>query len=183
MVLAENEHISGFITLIDFEKAFDSIEWPFLFKCLKIFNFGDNFISWIRILYTNIKSYVGNNGYYSDKFDVLRSVRQGCPISALLFILVAEILAINVRGNDKIRGITCNNRSFQITQLADDTTLFLADLESAVIRISLFQTFASVSGLTLNLDKSEIIPLGENVHKNIILPQELKKLRYNIGAF
>ena len=86
MVLAENKHISGFITLIDFDKAFDSIEWPFLFKCLKIFNFEDNFISWIRILYTNIKSCVGNNGYYSDKFDVLRSVRQGCPISALLFI-------------------------------------------------------------------------------------------------
>ena len=183
MVLAENEHKSGFITLIDFEKAFDSIEWPFLFKCLKKFNFGDNFISWIRILYTNIKSCVGNNGYYSDKFDVLRSVRQGCPISALQFILVAEILAINVRENDEIRGITYNNRSFQITQLADDTTLFLADLESVVISISLFQTFASVSGLTLNLDKSEIIPLGENVHKNITLPQELKKLRYNNGAF
>ena len=183
MVLAENEHKSGFITLIDFEKAFDSIEWPFLFKCLKNFNFGDYFISWIRILYTNIKSCVGNNGYYSDKFDVLRSVRQGCPISALLFILVAEILAINVRENDEIRGITYNNRSFQITQLADDTTLFLADLESVVISISLFQTFVSVSGLTLNLDKSEIIPLGENVHKNIKLPQELKKLRYNNGAF
>ena len=183
MVLAENEHKYGFITLIDFEKAFDSIEWPFLFKCLKNFNFGDNFISWIRILYTNIKSCVGNNGYYSDKFDVLRSVRQGCPISALLFILVAGILAINVRENDEIRGITYNNRSFQITQLADDTTLFWADLESVVISISLFQTFASVSGLTLNLDKSEIIPLGENVHKNITLPQELKKLRYNNGAF
>ena len=59
----------------------------------------------------------------------------------------------------------------------------MADLESVVISISLFQTFASVSGLTLNLDKSEIIPLGENVHKNIKLPQELKKLRYNNGAF
>ena len=126
---------------------------------------------------------MSNNGYYSDKFDVLRSVRQGCFISALLFILVAEILAINVRGNDKIRGITRNNRSFQITQLADDTTLFLANLESAVISISLVQTFASVSGLTLNLDKSEIIPLRENVYNNIILPQALKKLRYNIGAF
>ena len=58
MILAENEHISGFITLIDFEKAFDSLEWPFLFKCFKIFNFEDNFILWIRILNTNIKSCV-----------------------------------------------------------------------------------------------------------------------------
>ena len=67
--------------------------------------------------------------------------------------------------------------------MADDTTLFLADLESAVHSISLFQMFTSVSGLKLNLDKTEIIPLGENIYRNIKLPQDLKTLRYNKGAF
>ena len=55
MILTEKEQIPGFITLIDFEKAFDSIEWPFLFNCLKSFNFGNNFVSWIKTLYTKIK--------------------------------------------------------------------------------------------------------------------------------
>ena len=82
---------------MDFEKAFDSIEWPFLFKCLESFNFGPNFNKWVKIFYNNISSCVGNNGHYSDYFELSRSIRQGCPISALLFILVAEMLAIKIR--------------------------------------------------------------------------------------
>ena len=50
MILTEKEQIHGFITLIDFEKAFDSIEWPFLFNCLKSFNFGNSFVSWIKTI-------------------------------------------------------------------------------------------------------------------------------------
>ena len=46
----------GYIVLLDFEKAFDSVEWSFLFKTLHAFNFGPNFISWIKILCTNISS-------------------------------------------------------------------------------------------------------------------------------
>ena len=69
----EENDIEAIIALIDFEKAFDSIEWTFLFKTLRSFNFGDSFISWIKLLYTDISSYVGNNGYYflnlQDQFD------------------------------------------------------------------------------------------------------------------
>ena len=93
----EENDIIAFLAQIDFEKAFDSIEWPFLYKCLKTFNFGDNFIHWIKILYNDISSCVGNNGYYSKRFKLSRSIRQGCPISALLFLLVAEIIAIHIR--------------------------------------------------------------------------------------
>ena len=53
-----------FITLIDFEKAFDSVEWPFLLKTLKAFNFRNNFILWITILFSKIQSSVSNNGYF-----------------------------------------------------------------------------------------------------------------------
>ena len=62
MLLTKEQNTPGFITLIDFEKACYSIEFPFLFKCLEKFNFGTVFISWLPILYTNIKSCVGNNG-------------------------------------------------------------------------------------------------------------------------
>ena len=77
----END-IDAILAQIDFEKAFDSIEWPFLYKTLKSFNFGDHFISWIKLLYSDIKSCVGNNGYFSKFFEITRSIRQGCPISA-----------------------------------------------------------------------------------------------------
>ena len=128
MFLTDKHKINGFITLIDFEKAFDSIEWTFLFKCLKAFNFGDSFLDWIKILYTDIKSCVTNNGYYSECFNLSRSIRQGCPISALLFILVAEILAISIRTNKNIHGLQFNtktNRTYTIVQLADDTCVIV----------------------------------------------------------
>ena len=84
---SEND-IPGLLVLIDFEKAFDSIEWDFLFNTLKSYNIGPIFRSWIKLLYSNITSCMINNGYLSNNFYLSRGIRQGCPISALLFILV-----------------------------------------------------------------------------------------------
>ena len=47
---------------IDFEKAFDSLEWNFIVQALKTFNFCNSFIHWIKVLYTNISSCIINNG-------------------------------------------------------------------------------------------------------------------------
>ena len=106
------------LALVDFEKAFDTVEWSFLFNTLVKFNFGENFIKWIKLLYTNISSCVSNNGYISNFFTLSRGIRQGCPISALLFIL-----AINIRCDMNIKGIMVDGKAFKIGQLADDTTL------------------------------------------------------------
>ena len=76
----------GYIALMDFVKAFESIEWAFLLKCLKVFNLGESFISWIKTLYTDIKSCVSKNGYHSETFNLSQSIRQGSQISALLFL-------------------------------------------------------------------------------------------------
>ena len=61
----END-IEAYLTQINFEKAFDSEEWPILMKCLKTSGFEDHFLKWITILYTDIKACVGNNCYYSN---------------------------------------------------------------------------------------------------------------------
>ena len=58
-------------------------------------------------------------------FENSRSIRQVCPLSALVFILVVTILAVSIRKTKKIKGITFQNYEFKIAQLADDTTLFL----------------------------------------------------------
>ena len=64
-----------------------------MLKCLDRYNFGQNFIKWIEIMYTDIQSCVGNNGYLSQYFKLGRGIRQGGPISVMLFILVSEMLA------------------------------------------------------------------------------------------
>ena len=85
----------GIILLADFEKAFDTVSLGFLKKCVLKYGFEQNFQRWIFILYNNIVSCVTNNGYQSQYFKLMRGIRQGCPLSALLFLLVAEVIANN----------------------------------------------------------------------------------------
>ena len=99
------KHIPGIIISLDQTKAYDRVEWDFLFKVLRKFNFGPNFIHMIMTCYTNIESCVKLNGFTSIYFNLSRGIRQGCPISTLLYILVAETLAEAVRVESEIKGI------------------------------------------------------------------------------
>ena len=58
----------GIMTAIDFEKAFDSVNWNFLLKSLETFGFGESFIAWITMFYKNISSCVTNNGFSTPFF-------------------------------------------------------------------------------------------------------------------
>ena len=160
MTYVENKDLSGYLLLVDFEKAFDKVEWSFMLKCLEAYSFGNNFMKWIKILYTNIQSCVSNNGYLSQYFNLSRGIRQGCPISAMLFILVSETLAILLRENKSIQGIVVNNEEYKLCQLADDTTLIVANMKSILESISCLNLFYTHSGLKINLEKSIIIPMG-----------------------
>ena len=90
-----DQDIEGIALFIDFEKAFDSLEWEYLFKALDTFQFGSDFKTWVKTLYTNISSCIINNGFASEPFTLKRGVRQGCPLSGLLFILATELVLLN----------------------------------------------------------------------------------------
>ena len=122
---AAAKNIPGLLLFLDFEKAFDTVEWSFIQKTLKHFNFGPSTMNWIRLFYHNTKSCILNNGWSSAFFKLGRGVRQGCPLSPYLFILCAEILAETIRKNENIKGITINEQEIKISQCADDTTLIL----------------------------------------------------------
>jgi len=91
---------------LDFEKAFDTVEWSFIWKMIASFNFRSSLISWIKLCYHNIESCIFNNGWASNYFSPRRGVRQGCPHLPYIFILCAEILANKIRQNkDKALGV------------------------------------------------------------------------------
>jgi hypothetical protein len=82
----------GVALFLDFKKAFNSIEREYLHKVLDVFNFKQDFKRWVKVFYTDISSCVTNNGFASPFFNHKRGVRQGCPLSGLLFVLGIELL-------------------------------------------------------------------------------------------
>jgi len=127
----EKKNLPGMLIFIDFEKAFDSLEWNYLFKVLEVMNFGPMFRKWIHTLYTHITSCVMINGYVSDFFQLYRGVRQGCPLSGLLFVLAIEVLAQAIRPNENIHGWRINETGLELSMYADDLTAFVKDECSA----------------------------------------------------
>ena len=144
----------GIILLLDFEKAFDTIKWSFIFESLKLFKFGPEFIHWIKTIYHNTESTVINYGNTTGFFKLQRGIRQGCPISPYLFIIAVEVLASGIRNNNDIKGIKVNGVEFKVSQLADDTTIFLSDLDSVGNVLQLLEIFHAISGLKLNIEKT-----------------------------
>ena len=67
----------GLIVLMDFEKAFDSLEWGYIFKVLRAYNFGIDLKKWTKLLYNDPCSYVINNGLFSQQFLLKRGCRHG----------------------------------------------------------------------------------------------------------
>jgi hypothetical protein len=154
------KNIHGILLFVDYEKAFDTVNLNFVYKCLEKMNFGEYFRKSFATMYADIQTCTLNNGHASQFFHPTRGIRQGCPISANLFILIVEILAHAVRKNHRINGIILDNVEYKITQYADDTCLYLSDQESLQAALIVFEMFTKCSGLKVNNDKSEAIWIG-----------------------
>ena len=118
---------------IDFEKAFDTLDFQFLIRTLHKFNFGPSFIQWMRVLYKNASSCVMNNGFTTGPFLRGRGVRQGDPLSPFLFILALETLAIKIREDFSVQGLKIGEEMIKLSLFADDMTCLIKDNTSYTI--------------------------------------------------
>ena len=154
--------LPGIMIAFDFEKAFDSLSWSFLFKALKSFNFGESFIKWVSALYSNKSSCILNNGFSTQMFEVRRGVRQGDPLSAYLCIIALELLLVKIQSDKDIKGITVENKEIKLAAFADDLTTFLQSINSFERLSITLDSFGICSGLKLNAEKTEGLWLGSN---------------------
>ena len=168
MEYTDVKKISGILLFIDFEKAFDSVEWKFIMNSLELFNFGPSIRKWFSILHNNVETVVMNARYMTNYFQVSRGVLQGCPLSPLLFILSVELLASKIRLEPNCRGVSLpNHQEAKISQFADDTTLILSDTESLTCSLQIVQQFGSISGLKLKKQKKmKAMWIGSSKTKN-----------------
>ena len=153
--------LGGAILSLDQEKAFDRVDWAFLLRVLERMNFGPSFRQWVLLFYTRISSSILVNGERSDSFMVSRGVRQGCPLSPLLYVLMAETLACAIRANALIDGFCLpGDRCIKLCQYADDTTLIVMSDAALVEVFSLFRRYELASGAKLNVTKSHGLLVG-----------------------
>ncbi len=158
---AQNTHIDDLVIVsLDAEKAFDQLEWSYLFVALRKFEIGDNFERWIRILYHKPCARILTNRILSPPFSLYRGSRQGCSLSPLLFALALEPLAQSIRSNTNIHGYSTNNTVSKISLYADDIMLYITKPQSTISTIlETFCHYGTFSGYRVNWSKSELMPI------------------------
>ena len=101
-----------------------------------------------------------NNDFITNWFKPSKGVRQGCPLSPYLSILSAEVISIKIRQDPNVRRIKIFGREIKLSQFADDSTLFNADLESLELALKIVGDFGKIAGLPLNVKKTKALWLG-----------------------
>ena len=121
--------------IIDFQKAFDSISWNFIYNTLSFLGFGENYIKWIKLLNNKVTARVIQSGYSSSSIQIGRGCRQGDPISPYLYIIAYQILTLLILHNPDIKGIFIKGTEFKIAGYADDMTLLYPRREAGKLWI------------------------------------------------
>ncbi|KAL6643274.1 hypothetical protein ACP70R_021455 [Stipagrostis hirtigluma subsp. patula] len=168
------------ILKLDFAKAFDTIEHQTILQVMDSMGFPQLWLRWIKEILQSGTSAVLLNGVPEKKFKCKRGVRQGDPLSPLLFVLAADLLqAIVNRAFQQgllYPPIHQDSEDFSIIQYADDTLMIMqADARQLVCLKALLQSFASSAGLKVNYGKSMMVPI--NVH-----PQRAQVLAQTFGC-
>ena len=156
------DNIQGTLILVDFEKAFDTLDWSFIHTVFELSNYGDKILNWIKILQKGSQSMVSQNGFFSKAINLERGCRQGDPVSPYIFVVCAEILGIAIRENRRIEGIEIFGYEHKISQYADDTTLITKNCKNSLNRVlDTLKFFHGVSGLKVNIEKTKVVQLGK----------------------
>ncbi len=156
-----NRNLQITILSLDAEKAFDRVNWNFLFATLHKFGFGNSFINWLKILYNSPIACVRTNAQTSSSFYLKRGTRQGCPLSPSLFAIFIEPLAAAIRQATVIKGIKCKNVEHKVSLYADDVLLFLQHSQITLSEvITLINSFSRVSDYSINWLKSTVLPIN-----------------------
>ena len=149
---------------LDAEKAFDRVEWSYLFAVLEKFNLGEKCIGWVRTMYSNLQAQICINGNLTEKFNLYRGCRQGCPLSPFLFNLAIEPLAEAIRADEEIAGINIGKTKNKISLYADDIILYLTRPEQSIPAVlDLITKFGIISGYKVNLTKSNALLINSSV--------------------
>ncbi|KAF5367240.1 hypothetical protein D9615_010668 [Tricholomella constricta] len=166
MQYAESTKQNGLIIALDQEKAYDKIDHEYLWRTLKKFNLPDTFINTVKSLYANAETKIMINGHISSPWKINRGVRQGDPLSCMLFDLAIEPLAASMRASN-LEGFTIPESSEKLIAnlFADDTTVFLSENDDPKVLQRILDDWCTAAKAKFNTAKTEIIPIGTKTYR------------------
>jgi hypothetical protein len=157
---------NGIIFKIDFENAYDKVKWSFLQQTLRMKGFSPKWCRWIQNMVSGGSVGIKVNDDIGSYFQTKRRLRQGDPMSPILFNIVADMLALLInraKADGQIRGVIPHlvDDGLSILQYTDNTIIFLDHvLEQAKSLKLLLCAFEQLSGLKINFHKSEVFCYG-----------------------
>jgi ribonuclease HI/exonuclease III len=170
--LSENKHTNGMIMALDQEKAYDRIDHAYLWRTMRAFGIPKSFINKVRRLYGKAETAIRLNGCTTDAFRVERGVRQGDPLSCLLYNIAIEPLFELIRTSG-LKGIQISKETFNalVMAYADDTTVYLSETDKLEILEECIDIFCKASTAKFNQQKTEIIPIGDPEYRRSLIEE------------
>lgn len=132
--------IEGQIFKVNFEKAFDCVNWEFLFSSLTRMKFSGKWLNLLRVIFNSTRLSVLINGSPTQEFSPGRGLRQGDPLSPLLFLIVGEVLHWLLEeacSMDIMQGVCYSKSGKRIfhLQFTDDTVIFIQRNYKSVVGV------------------------------------------------
>jgi len=168
---ANNMKKESYLITLDAQKAFDSVDHDYLIKILEIYKFPTEYVRWIKLLYKDLNASVLVNGYTTTKFRIEQSVKQGDALSCVLFILAIEPLIQSIKNNPLIEPVIIKSQTtdtsieIKSATYADDITSITSNKDSIQIIIDEYDNFSYYAGIKLNVQKTEILIMGQGIHE------------------
>lgn len=161
LTYVRDRNIAAICVSLDQQKAFDRVDHDFLWRVMEEMGLGETFIKRVKTLYKGINSKIKLNGFLTEKVYQTRGLRQGCPLSVVLYVLYVEPLACAIRESQRVKGIMMpRGESLKISQYADDTILYLADDDSLRGVIEILKAYEKATGSKINKEKTKYKYLG-----------------------
>ena len=150
--LKEKKHM---ILSIDAEKALDKLQHPFMIKTLQKVGIEGTYLNIIKAIHDKPTGNIVLNGEKLKPFPLSSGTRQGCPLSPLLFNIVLEVLATEIREEKEIKAIQIGKEEVKLSLFADDMILYIENPKHATRKLlELVNEFGKVAGYKMNTQKS-----------------------------
>ena len=160
MTYADRHDLQAMIIVSGLYEMFDKIEKSAIIGSMNFFGFSEYLVQWVDLIYTGFKAKIQNNSHFTSTFAIQKGVHQLGPTSSLIFLLCAEVLAVQLRDTG-IPGIPVNDITNLLGQFADDMDIYMLYDQAVLNKIlQVLQNFEKQSGFCVSYDKTQMYRIG-----------------------